>query len=95
MKLLLVLLLLFPSAAMASDKCCFIGPGDCFAISSASEMEICKKTPSTASLNSSCKESSECMLSEEPVPQPPEFNSGLSHGDATLTDISEKEESVR
>ncbi len=95
MKLLLVLLLLFPSAAMASDKCCFIGPGDCFVIGSASEMEICKKTPSTEALNPSCKESSECVLSEEPVHQQPEFNDGLSHGDTTLIDISEKEKSVQ
>ena len=95
MKLLLVLLLLFPGAAMASEKCCFIGPGDCFVISSASEMEICKKTPSTVALHSSCKESPECMLSEEPAPQPPEHKSGLLQGDATLTDISGKAKTVR
>ena len=80
MKLLLVLLLLFPGVAMASDTCCFKGPGDCFVVSSASEMEICKKTPSTVALSSSCKESPECMLSEEPVPQAPAFKSGLLQG---------------
>ena len=95
MKWLLVLLLLFPSVAMASDKCCFKGPGDCSVISSASEMETCKTTPSTVALSSTCKESPECMLSEEPVPQPPEFNSGLLQRDATFTDISGKAKSVR
>src|SRR5208283_644661 len=80
MKLLLVLLLLFPSVAMASDNCCFRGPGDCFVISSASEVETCKKTPSTVALSSSCKEAPECMLSEEPTPQAPAFNSGLLKG---------------
>jgi hypothetical protein len=95
MKLLLVLLLLFQGVAMASEKCCFVGPGDCFVISSASEMEICKKTPSTVALHSSCKESPECMLSEEPAPQPPEFKNGLLQGDATFTDISGKAKTVR
>lgn len=95
MKLLLVLLLLFPAAAMAADKCCFIGPGDCFVIGSASEMEICKKTPSTVALHTSCKESPECMLSEEPTPQPPEHKSRLLQGDAALTDVSGKAKTVR
>ena len=95
MKWLLVLLLLFPSVAMASDKCCFMGPGDCFVISSASEMQICKNTPSTIALSSSCKESPECMLSEEPLPQPPEFNSRFFQRDATFTNVSGKANSVR
>ncbi len=95
MKWLLVLLLLFPGVAMASDTCCFVGPGDCFAISSASEMETCKRTPSTVALHSTCKESPECMLSEEPVPQQPEFSSGLLQRDATFTDIAGKAKTVR
>ncbi len=95
MKWLLVLLLLFPSVAMAADKCCFMGPGDCFVISSASDVDICKKTPSTIALHSSCKESPECMLSKEPAPQPPEFNSGLLQRNATFTEISVKANSVR
>ncbi|MGA2228987.1 MAG: hypothetical protein ABSH41_31510 [Syntrophobacteraceae bacterium] len=95
MKLLLVLLLLFPSVAMASDKCCFKGPGDCSVISSASEMETCKTTPSTVALSSTCKESPECMLSEEPTPQSAAFNGGLLQRDATFTDISGKAKSVR
>ncbi len=95
MKLLLVLLLLFPGVAMASEKCCFVGPGDCFVISSASEMEICKKTPSTVALHASCNESPECMLSEEPASQPLEFSSGLLQRGATLTDIVVKAKSVR
>ncbi len=95
MKLLLVLLLLFPGVAMASDKCCFMGPGDCFVISSASEMETCKKTPSTVALSSSCKESPECMLSEEPASQQPERNSGLLQRDATVTDMYGKAKSLR
>lgn len=95
MKWLLVLLLLFPGVAMASEKCCFMGPGDCFVISSASEMETCKKTPSTVALHSSCKESPECMLSEEPAPQSPELKNGLLQGDATFTDISGKAKTVR
>ena len=95
MKLLLVLLLLFPGVAMASDKCCFMGPGDCFVIGSASEMDICKKSPSTVALSSSCKESPECMLSEEPASQQPELKSGLLQRDATFTDISGKAKSVR
>ena len=95
MKLLLVLLLLFPGVAMASEKCCFMGPGECFVISSVSEMETCKKTPSTVALHSSCKESPECMLSEEPVPQPPELKNGLLQGGATFTDISGKAKTVR
>ena len=95
MKLLLVLLLLFPGVAMASDTCCFVGPGDCFAISSASEMEACKRTPSTVALHSTCKESPECMLSEEPTPQSAAFNGGLLQRDATFTDISGKAKSVR
>jgi len=95
MKLLLILLLLFPGVAMASDECCFVGPGDCFVISSTAEMEICNKTPSTVALSSSCKESPECMLSEEPTPQPPELMSGLLQGDATPTDISGKAQGVR
>ena len=95
MKLLLVLLLLFPGVAMASDTCSFKGPGDCLVISSASEMEICEKTPSTVALSSSCKESPECMLSEEPGPQSAAFNSGLLQRDATFTDISGKAKSVR
>jgi len=95
MRLLLVLFLLFPSVAMASDRCCFEGPGECFVISSASDMETCRRTPSTLALHSSCKESPECMLSKEPVPQPPESSSGLLHGDATVADVSGKAKSVR
>jgi hypothetical protein len=58
-------------------------------------METCKKTPSTVALHSSCKESPECMLSEEPVPQPPELKNGLLQGGATFTDISGKAKTVR
>ena len=90
MSLLLVLLLLFPGVAMASDNICSVGSNDCFVVSSASEMEIYKKTPSTVALNSSCNESSECMLSEEQAPQPAEFNSGPLLRNVTFTDISEK-----
>ncbi len=93
--LLVLLLLLFPSVAMASDKCCFMGPGECFVISSASEMETCRTTPSTLALNASCKESPECMLREGPASQQPELNSGLLQGDAKFTDISGKARSAR
>jgi hypothetical protein len=95
MKLLLALLLLLPGVAMASDKCCFKDPGDCFAISSASEMEICKKTPSTVVLSSSCKESPECMLREVPDTQQPQFINGLLQGNATFTNVSGKAKGVR
>jgi hypothetical protein len=95
MKLLLVLLLLFPRVAMASDECCFLGPGDCYVISSTTEMEMCQKTPDTVTLNSPCEESPECMLSEEPTPRPTEFMSGLLKEDATFPDISGKAKGVR
>jgi hypothetical protein len=95
MKFLLVLILLFPSVAMASEKCCFKGPGDCSVISSASELETCKRSPHTLPLSASCKESPECMLSEEPVPQPPESKSEVLWRDATLTGISAKAGNAR
>lgn len=95
MKFLLVLILLFPSVAMASEKCCFKGPGDCSVISSASELETCKRSPHTLPLSASCKESPECMLSEEPVPQPPEIVSGILQGDATFPDPSGKTKGMR
>ena len=90
MKSLLVLLLLFPALAMASDECCFVGPGDCFIIDSASKMETCKETPSTVVLNSSCQESPECMLSEEPIPKPVKSVSGVLQWDATFKCACEK-----
>jgi len=91
MRLLLVLLLLFPSVAMATEQCCFKGPGDCFVISSAVEMRTCERTPSTIALNASCKESPECMLSEEPVRRPGE----LLQVDERFSDITERTKRVR
>lgn len=80
MKILVALLLLFPSLAMAADECCFKGPGECSMISSDFEKEACSNLPSTVVLVSPCKEAPECMLSEEPIPQPPnDFLSGLEH----------------
>jgi hypothetical protein len=82
MKLLLVMLLLFPGVALASGECCFVGPGDCFVIRSVSEMNTCEVTPNSVALESPCTESPECMLSEEPASQPPERISGLLRRDA-------------
>jgi hypothetical protein len=88
MRLLLVLLLLFPgAAAMASDECSFKGPGDSFVISSTSEMEIYKKAPGAVAMNS-CKDSGECMLPKEPALQPVKSDGGLSQGDVMSADSS-------
>ncbi len=95
MRLLLILLLLFPGVAMAADTCCFVAPGDCFVISSASDMETCRKTPSTLALHASCKESPECMLSKEPAPQPPGSDSRPFQGDTIFRNISGKAYGVR
>ncbi len=95
MRLLLVLLLLFPSVAMASENCCFVGPGECFVISSASEKQTCQDTPSTIALHATCKESPECLLSEEPVAQPPENKGAPLQKNAIFTNASERSRSVR
>jgi hypothetical protein len=58
-------------------------------------LETCRKTPNTLPLSASCKESPECMLSEEPVPQPPEHKGGLWERDATLTGMSGKAGNAR
>ncbi len=68
MKAFLAILLFLPALALAADECCFKGPGQCSTINSESDRAACEKLPFFVILDSSCKEASECMLSEEEPP---------------------------
>ncbi len=74
MKTLFLLLLLssLPVSAFAADECCFRSPGVCSDISSPLEKNDCERNSGTVVLDSSCKESPECHLSEEPKQKPKE-----------------------
>lgn len=67
---LLLLLLLFPAVSMASDECCFKGPGVCSEIKTDADREACNNLPATVVLDSSCKEAPECHISDEPPQRP-------------------------
>ncbi len=66
---LLLLLLLLPASAPASDECCFKGPGQCTEINKDSDRDACNNLPATVVLITSCKDAPECHLSEEPPQQ--------------------------